>query len=422
MNAASRLVRVLVLAAAGLTLASRPATAADDETPLAERYLVEGKLADGEKVLAAELEKDPKDAQARFGLGVTQFLRGVERMAQAFHRFGLKDDSFSGIPFLRLTVPRNAAPEPIRYEDLRAVFRDFVADTARAEATLAKFDDDGVKLPIHFGRVRLDLDGDGRATDEEALWRIYDRLVNRGGGPGRIDPDAARAFLIAFDRGDVAWLRGYCHLLMALAEVYLAHDARALFDHSAHLVFSRPETPFPFLKGRKADEAGFSFELVVDWIAAIHMIRLPVEDPKRMASALAHLEAMVRLSRESWSHYLKETDDDHEWIPNPKQHTVMPNGEMTDAMVKDWLAVLDEVEAILAGKRLIPFWRDAGDGRGVNLRRAFTEPRGFDLVLWAQGTAAAPYLEQGPLTDPALWRRINQSYRGQLLGFAAWFN
>ena len=67
--------------------------------------------------------------------------------------------------------------------------------------------------------------------------------------------------------------------------------------------------------------------------------------------------------------------------------------------------------ALLAGKRLLPFWR--GDpSRGVNLRRVFTEPRPFDLVLWVQGTAATPYLEKGPLTKPEVWRRLRPGSGG----------
>ena len=64
----------------------------------------------------------------------------------------------------------------------------------------------------------------------------------------KVNGAEAAGFRIAFDRGDVAWLRGYCHLLMTFSEVYLAHDAKLLFEHTAHLFFVKPTTPFPFLK------------------------------------------------------------------------------------------------------------------------------------------------------------------------------
>ena len=140
-----------------------------------------------------------------------------------------------------------------------------------------------------------------------------------------------------------------------------------------------------------------------------------------MGSALKHLEAMVALSRESWKSYLAETDDDHEWIPNPKQNTVMPGGKVADEMVKGWLDFLDEAEAILNGKKLVPFWRGS-EKKGVNLQKIFTEPRELDAILWLQGTAAVPYLEDGPITQPEVWTRLSRVFRGEFVGLALWFN
>ena len=153
----------------------------------------------------------------------------------------------------------------------------------------------------------------------------------------------------------MAWLRGYCHLLMTFAEVYLAHDAKSLFEHTAHLFFVKPTTPFPFLKNNPKGINEFDAGTIGDLATFVHLLHFPVKEPARMRSALKHLDAMVALSRESWKSYLAETDDDHEWIPNPNQNTVMPGGKVTGEMVKGWLDFLDEAEAILAGKKLVPF-------------------------------------------------------------------
>ena len=90
-------------------------------------------------------------------------------------------------------------------------------------------------------------------------------------------------------------------------------------------------------------------------------------------------------------------------------------------MVKGWLEFLDEAKAILKGEKLIPFWR-RGPESGVNLKRVFTEPRTFDLVLWVQGTAAVPYLENGVCTSAETWSRFQRIFRGEFIGFALWFN
>jgi len=409
---------------AAVTIARAPAA---EDRHVTEKYLISGDLAGGQKALGAILNAHPDDGQARFGLGTIQFVRAVEHIVQGFYKYGLQPDLSGGmIPFARLPVPANPKPEPIAYDDLRTIFDEFLGDLARAEATLALVKDDAVRLPIHFGLVRLDINGDGKATEDETLWKIYARLNQQVERDKAIGTEA-EGFRIIFDRGDVAWLRGYCHLLMAFAEAYLAHDAKPLFEHTAHLFFAKPKTPFRFLKIDPKvifrDNAGFGdiAGFIGDIASFVHLLHFPVKEPARMESALKHLEAMVTLSRESWKSYLKETDDDHEWIPNPKQNTVMPGGKVTDEMVKGWLDFLDEAETILAGKKLVPFWRDA-DKKGVNLRRVFTEPREMDLIFWIQGTAAAPYLEEGPITQPEVWTRLLRVFRGEFIGFAIWFN
>jgi hypothetical protein len=160
---------------------------------------------------------------------------------------------------------------------------------------------------------------------------------------------------------------------------------------------------------------------ITDIIAFIHMIRLPVKEPERVANAGADLSSMLSLSRQSWKAILAETDDDHEWVPNPKQASVIPNARVSAEMVAGWHDFITEAEDLLAGKKLIPFWRSKS-GLGVNLRRVLSEPRPFDLVLWIQGTAATPYLEKGPLTEPATWNRFMRIFQGEFIGYALWFN
>jgi hypothetical protein len=388
------------------------------EPPLVEKYLHEGKLADGEKALLAAVRDGPKDDQARFGLGVLQFARAVEHLGQSLHRYGLRSERGQqlGIPFLRLPVPPNPKPEVITYPAVRKIFQDLIDDLRKAEATLAEVRDEKVKLPLRVGLIRLDLAGDGKAGDRFST--ILSRYLGGKEGAGK-DAD----WLVAFDRGDVAWLRGYCHLLMALSEVALAHDGQELFDCTAHIFFAKVQTPHKFLAALPDDEGGpLDIEgfNIADVIAFVHLIRMPVKEPDRMKAALTHLERMLALSKESWKYILAEGDDDHEWLPNPKQKGVL-GIPIRREMIDSWLEAVDESEAILAGKRLVPFWRGT-EKRGVNLRRVFTEPRALDLVLWVQGTAATPYLEEGTLTKPEVWQRLLRVFGGEFIGFALWFN
>jgi hypothetical protein len=196
-----------------------------------------------------------------------------------------------------------------------------------------------------------------------------------------------------------------------------------LFECAGHLFFAKAQTPHQFLTategGRRVLGAGDGVDFI-DVIALIHLVRMPVLEPARVKTALGHLQQMLALSRESWRFILAETNNDHRWIPNPKQKGVL-GVRVTQEMVDSWLQFIDEAEALLQGKRLIPFWRGK-ETRGVNLRRVFTEPRPFDLVLWGQGTAATPYLEEGTLTKPEVWDRLRRVFGGEFMSFAIWFN
>jgi hypothetical protein len=323
------------------------------------------------------------------------------------------------IPFLRLPVPPNPNPKTVSYDDTRKMLATFVDDLAKAEATLSNVKGNDVTLALRVGMIRLDLNADGKADDVESMWRV---LAGVRAGDNEQLESAAKEFVIVFDAGDIRWLRGYCHLLQAFGNMALAYDGQEIFDHTAHIFFQKVDSPYPFLqRGRHVFNVGEGLD-AADLVALIHLIRMPVKEPQRMTSALEHFQAMAQCSRESWNLILAERDNDHEWIPNPEQQTVVPNMRVTKEMVASWQAFLDEFDKILAGKRLVPFWRGPDDGRGVNLRKVFTEPRTLDLVLWVQGTAAAPYLEKGTLTRTEIWRNLWGVFQGDVLTYAAWFN
>lgn len=431
----------LGLVLAGLLTRGFPQPSASAaETPLAEQYLLEGTLTAGVAALEARLATHADDDQARFGLGTIQFLRAIERLGQSLHHHGAigpQSRLARLVPFLRLPVPPNPDPAEVCYADVRAMLTTLLTDLAVAEKTLAAIRAADVSLPLRFGLVRLDLDGDGKATEPEALWRLQAALT----GPPRPDvsntpwppriPDEderrrmAEAFVVRLDRGDAFWLQGYCHLLSTLAEFALAHDMEACFDVLAPRLFARPKvrqlpTEMFREKGNVLEFLG-DVEVFADLIAAVHEMRFAVIEPERSGKALGHLEKVIRLSRESWTAIEAETDDDYEWIPNAQQACVIPGMQVSAEMIAGWKEFLDEAEAILAGRRLVPHWRLA-PGRGINLRRVFLEPRTMDPVRWLQGAAVVPYVEAGDCTDPEFWGRLNRLFRGQFFGFAIWFN
>jgi hypothetical protein len=145
----------------------------------------------------------------------------------------------------------------------------------------------------------------------------------------------------------------------------------------------------------------------------------PVVEPQRLSDVRLRLVAMTEMSRQSWAAARRETDDDHEWLPNSKQKSALFGEPLADAVIDGWLTVMAEFSDVLEGRKLLPHWRF---DRGMNLRRLFEESRRFDLVLLATGTDAVNYLEDGPVSDSATWSNIMGAFEGNFLGYALWFN
>ncbi len=451
-----------------LTIWSSSASASSDVIEKVQAFLYAGKTWRAETVVRARLAEAPDDDQARFALGAVQFLQAIEHLGQSLHRYGLSTGyhdptGMSGLPFLRIPIPENPNPEKVTYEGLRGVLRALIVDLETAERTLSSVKNQAIDFPLNIGYIHLDLNGDGAASGDEALWRIFKRVA---GLPWLNEEEAAK-FQTDFDKSDVPWLRAYSHLLMAIAEFPLAHDWRDAFETTFHGLFPKAGLPSSALdeiyaetlaelaklgappiwprrqpgedrndfrerykKWRSSPEGEKSrrinslrsqvqFGGIADLIAFVHLNHWPVVEPARMRRVLEHLEAMVRLSRENWRRINSETDNRNEWIPSPKQSGVLPRMRVTEDRVAGWMLFLNEFGALLEGKKLLPHWRF---DRGINLRRMFLEPSTFDIVLLIQGSAALPYLEEGELTSEETWRQMTAIFGGEFFRYFIWFN
>ncbi len=375
------------------------------------------------RALEASLDREPDDGRTLFALGVMQALHGWERVSQGLHRFGAGDPVRRGsamvLPALA-AIPTNPEPEPVTLDDLERMFLEGMEHLDAAERTLSRIGPEAFELRVDVLAIRMDFNGDGKATDAESFGAVLGRTRMRlRGADGPITE-----LFVDFDRGDAEWLRGYCHLSLALDEWILAHDWTGVFDRAGHVFFPRNETPYAFLRGERSpfrEERGMMGVDPIDLIAAIHMMRLPVTEPQRMGAAREHLLEAITCSRTMWDHYNAESDNGNEWIPNVDQHASLPTVTVGQREQDAWLAFLDDAEAMLQGELLLPFWR--GDGsRGVNVRRIFEEPREFDLILWIQGSAAAPYLEEGEVGSREVWDEMENAFERHSFRHMFWFN
>jgi hypothetical protein len=379
--------------------AARPA-----DPPLAEKYLHSGELTKGEQALEALLAVNPKDDQARFGLGVIRFTHGVERLAQSLYEYGAHTDR--NTPFLRLPVPKNPDPAPVTYHIFRRLLDDFVRDLGAAESTLAGVTDPNVKLPLRLAGIRLDLDADGKPTDK--FLDILTKLL-----PQRFEfLEKNPEFMVCFDRGDVAWLRAYCHLLMAMADAILAFDTEAAFDLTADQTFARPKKPFQGTERERSDKLNEATAVFV------------VKEPARLSRFRKHMLAVCSLNRETWKFIRAETDDDHEWLPNAKQKGVL-GLPVRDEMIDAWLGMVGEIEATLEGKKLLPvnlIWQTGG--KGLNLKTLLEDPPAqFDTNAIVRNGPAGKYLDDGKMMDLNALVAVFRLFDGPTaVAYAVWFN
>ena len=225
--------------------------------------------------------------------------------------------------------------------------------------------------------------------------------------------------VFAFDKGDALWLRGYSNVLMAFTEFWLAHDWHESFDVAFPHFFPKVQSDFAkALAAPGGDPMYAEGAPIADFISFFH-IRWPVAEPERMAAVRQHIKAMIALSRQSWDAIEAETDDDAEWLPNPRQTSPFASVQVNAERIAAWRAVLDQAEAVIDGKVLVPHWRF---DKGFNLARVFDEPQDFDLVLWITGPAALPYLEDGPVTTSRDWEAMIGAFEGSFGVSAIWYN
>lgn len=413
--------------------------------------LAKARIADAAALARDQLTKEPGDRQAAFALGAAQFLAAVEGLGQGFYRHGLTHPpavqrifwempGLSDLPFLRLPVPENPKPEPFSVPVLRQILSAFDEDLGRAETTLAQVPKGPVRLPLDAAQIRLDLNNDGQAQDLETLTTVLYAISG-------IEPTDAN-LAIVFDESDVPWLRGYSHLLQGITDILLAHDWTEAVEQTFQSVFPRSQMasdalnrkPLPILKRLAGPEqvrdcgeelppyeacrAEYNFlddADMGDLVAFVHLFHWPVVEPARLIAARQHFVEMIALSRENWALIRAETDDDHEWVPNTRQKGPFAELVVSDEVIGGWMEFLDQAEAVLDGRLLIPHWRFPAD-QGLNIRKMFEEPRPLDPILLITGSGAIPYIETGPTAPGSTMDTGIALIGGGLLAYLLWFN
>lgn len=384
-----------------LALASCSSEPADPDLPLWTVALAEDGLAAAEESLAAQTEGD----ETAFLLGGIRFLRAAESIMQV--RYNNYSGALPMVPGMRNTLP----PNPDGQFDpafVETAMTGALIHLAGAEDALNGATDTDFAVEIVLADLWFDIDGDGERAEWEGLLGVMGELNGA--------PEEGFDGIVRFDSADAEWLKAYIHVMSGMAELTLSVDPtpaiRTVTEGRARLE-----------SFGGVNETGFiPDDTWIDTAAAVLTTLRGVPDATRTRAAHGHFKQMIAHNRAFWTEVSAETDDDREWLPNAAQTSAF--GIPVDAeTAQSWQDVLLEIEQILDGEKLVPYWRVREDaGVGVNIKTLMESPGDMNLILWIQGAGAAPYLEEGELADMAAWRRFTQMTRGNGLLFAVWFN
>lgn len=395
--------KAFVAALLGLSLAAcgGRASGTPDPRPWDEVLRSEG-LAAAELNLASQ-EETPETA---FLLGAMRFLRAGEHIMQVRYK------NYAGelplLPGMRNTLPEQNPDGQFDPAFLERAMSGALVHLEGAEAALGPAVEGAFAVEVQLSDIWLDINSDGARQEWESVLILMNGL---GAVPASSDFDG----IVRFDTADAEWLAAYVHVLAGMAELTLSLDpTTAIADVTegrAGLEALGGVQP-DFFSGR---------DDVPDVIAATLLTLRGVPDAERTRAAHGHFLSMIAHNRAFWSEVGEESDNDREWLPNPQQSSAF-GVEVSAEMAAGWQGVLVEIEDILNGERLVPYWRVGRPDVGVNIETLLREPGDMDLILWIQGSAAVPYLEEGEVADLEAWERFTRMTRGDGLMFAVWFN
>ena len=399
------MIRLYLIGLASLALSACSPNAQTEQTDLQpwQDVLASEGLAAAEANLSARA--DSPDIQ--FALGAVQFLRASETIMQV--RYQNSTAPLALLPGMRNRLPANPDAEfdPAFIEN---AMMEALTHLDRAETSLSKATGKEFGIDIAMTNLWFDVNANGEREDWESGLAVMADL--------NAEPTAPFDGIIRFDSADAHWLKAYVHVMSGMAELTLAVDPTSAIET---VYQGRAE-----LDALGNIEGLFLDNETIDTLTTVLLTLRGVPDADRTRAAHQHFRDMISENRAFWTAVMDETDNDREWLPNPNQTSAF-GVLVSEEMAQGWQDVLGEMEGLIEGETLIPYWRydnewNAETGIGVNLAKFLQDPGDMDVILWIHGAGAAPYLESGKLARMQAWDRFAQMTRGDGLMFAAWFN
>jgi hypothetical protein len=236
-------------------------------------------------------------------------------------------------------------------------FADALANVDRDLAVVAA--DPSFTMELCLACWEHDWNHNGRIDDRDRhLFEIeYDPKANDQEIP---EQDPRRRPTFKFDVGDAEWARAMIDFQRAFAELVLAY------------------------RWDELDKLAAAFERDPTGKLTLHL-----EDPGRVKHARTLILEGLAAAMRCRTAYLAETDDDREWVPNPKQKSHPIPLEADAALYETWAGVVSDVRDMLESKSGLSIRQvaDLGDRKArdyvpdayIDLGAMLREPK--DIVL-----------------------------------------
>ncbi|HUS27285.1 MAG TPA: hypothetical protein VMZ53_02220 [Kofleriaceae bacterium] len=309
--------------------AQPPKQSADASAAVSE--LRAARFPEAERASLAVLKQDRKNSTAAAVHAVAKYDQAIEKLVA---ELGTVIDQGEGLKFF--DHERGRAAWQAFLDELEVIDLDLEIAAA----------DPAFSLELCIACWKHDFNRNGRIDDRDEK---FFELEFDGRGGELQDGDPRRRPTYHFDVGDIYWARAMVSFQRAAVELVLAYRWSELDK----------------LLGR-GDAGAIVIKLV---------------DPGRVRHARELLINGLGFSERERQAYMAETDDDREWVPNPKQKSYAMPLEVDAKLYETWGAVLGDVHRMLASQE------------GLSLREAAT------ALLGDREAAALPaiYVDVGAM-------------------------
>ncbi len=242
--------------------------------------------------------------------------------------------------------------------------RYLVSAFEQAEQELALVEDDLAAAATHSDVVlelclacwEVDWNRNGRIDRSD---RLLFQIEQDADGKRIPKGDPRRKPTFRFDHGDVTWARAFVSFQRALLELVMAYDWAGA-NKIVRIIERRQSKP----------------------------LVIKLAHPEKVARARRHLLRGLELSDQARQAYLAETDDEREWVPNPRQKNHPLPLPVDQALYDTWEGVVGDLTRLVQGKEGLSVaelaqlgdhhWKNPPQGY-LDIGRMLSEPR--DIVL-----------------------------------------